>query len=137
MNKPHKVVWTKGMFLMPQHFQAQEEYLEQALHFRATASIFANWGFSRLGVDEASLANGLFTLRYCEGIFPDGLAFQANLIDNLPLRTTSGRVLFRGQKRSSGRIYCFATDAALRKKLRLGFSRQFQRLAGALLGGKS
>jgi type VI secretion system protein ImpJ len=85
MNKPQKVVWTKGMFLMPQHFQAQEEYFEQALHFRASASNFANWGFSRLGVDEASLANGLFTLRYCEGIFPDGLTFQADLIDDLPL----------------------------------------------------
>ena len=85
MSKPQKVVWTKGMFLVPQHFQAQDEYFEQALHFRASASNFANWGFTRLGIDEASLTNGLFTLRYCEGIFPDGLAFQADLIDDLPL----------------------------------------------------
>lgn len=72
------------MFLMPQHFQAQDEYFEQALHFRASVSNFANWGFSRLGVDEASLVNGLFTLRHCEGIFPDGLSFQAPLVDELP-----------------------------------------------------
>jgi type VI secretion system protein ImpJ len=85
MNKPQKVVWTKGMFLMPQHFQAQDEYFEQVLQFRLSASLFANWGFSRLGIDEASLENGLFRLRFCEGLFPDGLAFQADLIDDLPL----------------------------------------------------
>ncbi|HEY2857148.1 MAG TPA: type VI secretion system baseplate subunit TssK [Terracidiphilus sp.] len=84
MSKPQKVVWTKGMFLRPQHFQAQDEYSEHALHFRASVSSFANWGFSRLGVDEASLVNGFFTLRHCEGIFPDGLFFQAPVVDDLP-----------------------------------------------------
>jgi len=84
MNKPRKVVWTKGMFLMPQHFQEQDEYIEYALHFRGAVSNFANWGFSRLGIDEASLVNGHLTLRHCEGIFSDGLFFQAPLIDELP-----------------------------------------------------
>jgi type VI secretion system protein ImpJ len=84
MSKPQKVVWTKGMFLMPQHFQSQDDYFEQTLHFRASVSNFANWGLSRLGIDEASLVNGLFTLRHCEGLFPDGLGFQAPSIDELP-----------------------------------------------------
>jgi type VI secretion system protein ImpJ len=84
MSKPQKVVWTKGMFLMPQHFQAQDDYFEQALHFRSSASNFANWGVSRLSIDEASLVNGLATLRHCEGIFPDGLGFQSPLVDDLP-----------------------------------------------------
>jgi type VI secretion system protein ImpJ len=84
MSKSKKVIWTKGMFLMPQHFQAQDDYFEQALHFRARVSNFANWGLSRLGIDEAGLVNGLFALRHCEGIFPDGLAFQAPSIDELP-----------------------------------------------------
>src|SRR3954454_17430862 len=84
MSKPQRVVWTKGMFLMPQHFQAQDEYMEHALHFRASVSAFANWGFSRLGIDEASLVNGQLTLRHCEGILPDGLFFQAPAVDELP-----------------------------------------------------
>ena len=72
------------MFLMPQHFQAQDRYFEQTLHFRAGVSNFANWGLTRAAVDEASLVNGLFTLRHCEGIMPDGLVFQAPLVDDLP-----------------------------------------------------
>src|SRR5580692_3982987 len=84
MSKPRKVVWTKGMFLLPQHFQAQDEYFEHAVHFRAMASSFANWGFSRLKIDEASLVNGMFTLRHCEGVFPDGLTFEAPAVDEPP-----------------------------------------------------
>jgi type VI secretion system protein ImpJ len=84
MSKAQKVVWTKGMFLMPQHFQAQDEYFEQELHFRASTSTFANWGLSGLGVDEASLVNGLFTLRHCEGVLPDGLTFEMPAAEELP-----------------------------------------------------
>jgi type VI secretion system protein ImpJ len=84
MSKAQKVVWTKGMFLMPQHFQAQDEYFEQALHFRASTSSFANWGLSGIGIDEASLVNGLFTLRHCEGVMPDGLMFEMPAADELP-----------------------------------------------------
>src|SRR5215469_12320265 len=84
MSKAQKVVWTKGMFLMPQHFQSQDEYFEQALHFRANTTTFANWGLSGIGVDEASLINGLFTLRHCEGVLPDGLAFEMPLTDDMP-----------------------------------------------------
>src|SRR5215469_6662153 len=83
MGKAQKVVWTKGMFLMPQHFQAQDEYFEQELHFRSRASAFANWGLSGIGVDEASLVNGLFTLRHAEGVLPDGLMFEMPLTDEL------------------------------------------------------
>ena len=72
------------MFLMPQHFQAQDDYFEQMLHFRTSVSQFANWGLSRFAVDEASLVNGLFTLRYCEGVMPDGLVFQAPFVEQLP-----------------------------------------------------
>jgi len=84
MAKAQKVVWTKGMFLMPQHFQAQDEYFEQELHFRANASAFANWGLTAIGVDEAALVNGMFTLRYCEGVLPDGVTFEMPIADEIP-----------------------------------------------------
>ena len=63
------------MFLMPQHFQAQDEYFEQELNFRSNAATFANWGLTGIGVDEASLTNGFFTLRHCEGVLPDGVTW--------------------------------------------------------------
>ena len=72
------------MFLMPQHFQAQDEYFEQALQFRVKTSNFASWGLSGIGVDEAALVNGDFTLRHCEGVMPDGLMFEMPVSDELP-----------------------------------------------------
>jgi type VI secretion system protein ImpJ len=84
MKKLERVVWSKGMFLTPQHFQAQDEYFEELLQFRFGASNFANWGFSGLSVDEAALANGQFTIRRAQGLLPDGLAFQMPQTDELP-----------------------------------------------------
>src|SRR5215831_5489857 len=84
MKNLHRVVWSKGMFLTPQHFQTQDEYLENLFQFRFTASHFANWGVTDLNIDEQSLANGLFTLRYCRGILPDGLVFNIPESDELP-----------------------------------------------------
>jgi len=84
MAKAQKVVWTKGMFLMPQHFQAQDEYFEQELNFRSNASTFANWGLTGIGIDEASLTNGFFTLRHCEGVLPDGVTFEMPVSDEIP-----------------------------------------------------
>lgn len=72
------------MFLMPQHFQAQDEYFEQELNFRSNASTFANWGLTGVGVDEASLTNGFFTLRHCEGVLPDGVTFEMPVSDEVP-----------------------------------------------------
>lgn len=74
--KNQRVVWSNGMFLTPQHFQVQDDYFEQALHFRFTASAFANWGFSKLAIDEAGLTNGFFRVRFCAGLLPDGLLFN-------------------------------------------------------------
>ncbi len=120
MGKAQKVVWTKGMFLMPQHFQAQDEYFEQALQFRATTSNFANWGLSGIGIDEASLVNGLFTLRHCEGVMPDGLMFEMPSGDELPhgrpveemfppTQTTLDVYLAIPQERPAGRNYAILT----------------------------
>jgi type VI secretion system protein ImpJ len=82
MKNLHRVVWSKGMFLTPQHFQAQDDYFEQNVQFRCTASSSVNWGLTDLAVDHESLTNGLFTIRHCRGVMPDGLAF--NIPDSDP-----------------------------------------------------
>lgn len=83
MKNRHRVVWTKGMFLTPQQFQTQDQFFEDALQFRLTASQFANWGVTDLDIDSEALANGLFRLAKCSGIMPDGEAFDMPDTDEL------------------------------------------------------
>lgn len=84
MKRQPKVVWTKGMFLSPQHFQAQDRYVDDLIHFRFGASHFANYGVTQVQVDGEALANGLFKLTGARGILPDGEAFDMPESDELP-----------------------------------------------------
>src|SRR5439155_8100633 len=84
MRNRHRVVWTKGMFLTPQHFQTQDQYLENALQFRFAASLFANWGVTGLNIDSEALGNGLFRVNDCKGILPDGEPFDIPDTDEPP-----------------------------------------------------
>lgn len=76
MKNLRRVVWSKGMFLTPQHFQVHDNFIEDTLQFRFNASLFANWGVLTLKIDQEALSNGSFTLHSCRGILPDGLAFS-------------------------------------------------------------
>jgi type VI secretion system protein ImpJ len=84
MKQSQRVVWTKGMFLTPQHFQAQDDYFEQQLQFRATASSSCNWGLTGLVIDLEALSNGIFTIRHCRGVLSDGLTFNIPDADEPP-----------------------------------------------------
>ncbi|HZU28636.1 MAG TPA: type VI secretion system baseplate subunit TssK [Bryobacteraceae bacterium] len=84
MKHAHRVVWSKGMFLTPQHFQAQDEYFEDQIQFRASASSSANWGLTGLAIDQEALTNGVFTVRHCRGILSDGLTFNIPETDEPP-----------------------------------------------------
>ena len=84
MKNLKRVVWTKGMFLSPQHFQAQDDFFEDALQFRAAASTDCNWGLTDIAIDQESLSNGLFVLRNCRGLFPEGLPFHLPDSDEPP-----------------------------------------------------
>jgi type VI secretion system protein ImpJ len=84
MKYRHRVVWTQGMFLTPQHFQTQEQFFEDALQFRFQASHFANWGVMELDIDCEALANGLLRLNACSGIMPDGESINIPETDDAP-----------------------------------------------------
>ena len=60
MKNQHRVVWTKGMFLTPHHFQTQDQFFHDAIQYRFAASHFANWGVTQLQVDREALPNGTF-----------------------------------------------------------------------------
>src|SRR5262245_8713286 len=84
MKNQHRVVWTKGMFLNPQHFQTQDQYFEDTLQFRFSSSNYANWGVTTLDIDTEVLATGTFRLIEARGILPDGLTFRMPDVDELP-----------------------------------------------------
>jgi type VI secretion system protein ImpJ len=84
MNNRHRVVWTKGMFLTPQHFQTQDQFFEDALQFRFAASHYANWGVTGLSIDSEAVGNGQLRLNQCSGIMPDGEPFDIPETDDLP-----------------------------------------------------
>ena len=89
MKNLRRVVWSRGMFLTPQHFQTLDNCIEDTLQFRFNASNFANWGVVDLGIDQEALVNGLFTLHHCRGVLPDGMVFSIPESDAPP----SGRPL--------------------------------------------
>src|SRR5215510_10990343 len=84
MKNRHRVVWTKGMFLTPQHFQIQDQFFEHNIQFRFAASHYANWGVSDLSIDSEALENGQFRLNKCVGILPDGEPFDIPDSDETP-----------------------------------------------------
>jgi type VI secretion system protein ImpJ len=79
-----KVVWSEGMYLAPHHFQAQNRYFEDSIHFAASALCFEPYGFAGFALDAEALRNGTLSLLHARGILPDGLSFQMPDCDPLP-----------------------------------------------------
>src|SRR5580698_73711 len=84
MSKMLPVVWTKGVFLSPQHLQAQDRFFQDLLGFRVEALTFRSWGFMELAIDGGSVAGGSLEITSCSGLFPDHLAFDTNHGSPLP-----------------------------------------------------
>src|SRR5215831_1491460 len=84
MKNRHRVVWTKGMFLTPQHFQIQDQFFENHVQYRFAASNYANWGVTDLSIDSEALENGQFRLDKCNGVMPDGESFDIPESDDAP-----------------------------------------------------
>jgi len=79
-----RVVWKEGMYLAPQHFQAQNRYFEETVHF-ATACLWTEaYGLAACQLDADSLRNGTVSLLHARGMFQDGLPFDIPECDPLP-----------------------------------------------------
>ena len=79
-----RVVWAEGMYLAPQHFQAQNRYFEESFHF-ATASLWRDaYGLAACQLDADALRNGTVTLLHARGMFQDGLPFDIPECDPRP-----------------------------------------------------
>ncbi len=85
MSETSKIVWAQGMFILPQHFQQHDRYLENMVNGRCTGLRPYSWGFYSLTIDHHLLKIGKFGLAECRGIFPDGTPFCLPDDDALPL----------------------------------------------------
>lgn len=72
------------MFLSPQHFQIQDQHIEDLIQFRFGASNFANYGVTDLTLDAEAVANGILKITTARGFLPDGESFDMPNSDELP-----------------------------------------------------
>ena len=79
-----RVVWAEGMYLAPHHFQAQNRYFEEAVHFATTSLWRDAYGLAECQLDADALRNGTVSLLHARGMFEDGLPFDIPECDPRP-----------------------------------------------------
>ncbi|HLJ86708.1 MAG TPA: type VI secretion system baseplate subunit TssK [Candidatus Angelobacter sp.] len=84
MKQLQHVLWSKGIFLTPQHLQVQDRYMENLLQFQLEACAFRLWGFASLQIDQNKLLEGHLAVDRASGILPDGLLFDIPAADPTP-----------------------------------------------------
>ena len=70
---PHKVVWSEGMLVSPQHLQQADLYHERLLDRRLAALAPQTWGILSLDLDLGALQAEQLRVSRFVGILPDGL----------------------------------------------------------------
>lgn len=73
MRSPHRVIWSEGMFLSPQHLQSLDRFHEALLQARLETLAPFTWGVADLEIDQAALATGQLRIERFAGAFPGGL----------------------------------------------------------------
>lgn len=72
MNRPRKPLWSDGLALWPNHFDAQDRYHERLLATRLRALTPYDWGVLDLDLDLQALAAGEVRISRLDAILPDG-----------------------------------------------------------------
>jgi type VI secretion system ImpJ/VasE family protein len=78
----NRVAWREGMFLRPQHFQAQDRFIDALVRARVNSMCPWPWGFTELVVDEDLASLGKFGVTRATGVLPDGTPFA--IPDDMP-----------------------------------------------------
>lgn len=76
MSDRNRVAWREGMFLRPQHFQAQDRFVESFVGARHDWALPYSWGLAELEIDSGLAELGQFAIRSAKGIMPDGTPFS-------------------------------------------------------------
>ena len=98
MRQLQPVVWSKGVFLSPQHLQAQDRFFEENLRFLVEALSFRYWGYTALQIDGTALSEGQLSISQAAGILPDGLLLDMPASDAAPRSRTLDECFHNGQQ---------------------------------------
>ena len=86
----NRVVWEEGMFLAPQHFQAQRQHFEETLGHTIEALFPFGYGVTSAALDTDALGGGTLVLSHARGIFPDGTPVAVPEADRPPAPSSLG-----------------------------------------------
>jgi type VI secretion system protein ImpJ len=76
MSDRNRVAWREGMFLRPQHFQAQDRFVESFVSARHDWALPYSWGFAEIEIDAGLAELGQFAIKSAKGVMPDGTPFS-------------------------------------------------------------
>lgn len=91
----HKVIWSEGLLIGPQHFQQSDRYHEQSLDLRVRPLAPFGWGALDLQIDLNTLEqrNSLRLERF-HGVLPSGAVANIPEVDDVPTLRTIPADLF-------------------------------------------
>lgn len=84
MHRYHRIVWSEGLFLTPQHFQQWDLFHEAELASRAELVRPYAWGVHALDIDREELSRGVFKIVALTGILPTGVSVRVPDVDAPP-----------------------------------------------------
>lgn len=80
----HRIVWSEGLFITPQHFQQADLYHEAQVAERIAVTRPFPWGVHSMEIDQETLTGGSFRLLSFRGLFPSGASVRAPDFDPTP-----------------------------------------------------
>jgi len=93
-------MWKEGLFIMPQHLQLMDSFHERLLDQRLNALGANMWGVAELEVDQEELVRGVFRIRRCVAVMPDGMLVRVGPNAQLKgvLAMTAGALVGGGRR---------------------------------------
>lgn len=85
MRAQSKVVWSEGMFVRPQHFQLQDQYIQGLIAMQPSVLGQYRYGFSQVQMNEQLLEQRKIALLSARGVLADATVFCMPEQDNAPL----------------------------------------------------
>ena len=98
MRQLQPVIWSKGIFLSPQHLQAQERFVEDSSRFYLDSLSPRSWGFREIQLDAKALSEGRLAISLASGLFPDALPLDIPASDPPPPARTLDECFVPGKE---------------------------------------